>query len=132
MMLIPQQAEADSLRYYVNKTRPEDLVLRLYSNDVTPTEEDTSATFTEGNHGGYAPKPLKGSNWSEPVQGSPSFITYPEQTFNFTGPSGRYYGYYMTRAISGKLAGAGRFEDGPYTIQSASHSVKVTPTISCH
>jgi len=37
----------------LNKTPSEDLVIRLYANDVTPAESDTEADYTEATGGGY-------------------------------------------------------------------------------
>jgi hypothetical protein len=128
-LVIPNQSEADSLEVFVNKLEPEDIILRLFTNDVTPGDSTTATDFTEASGSGYAAITLTGAGWDSAIEGNPSTITHPEQTFTLTGALDPLYGYYMTRAVSGRIVGAGRFDDGPYTIPSGGGSVTVTPTI---
>lgn len=130
MLLVPQNSEADSLKYFVNAAVPEDLVLRLFTNNVTPAETDTAANYTEASGSGYAAIALLGASWAAPVEGLPSSIAYPQQTFLFTGALGAVYGYFMTRAISARIALAERFTDGPYTVANAGDAIKLTPRLT--
>lgn len=118
--MISLMGERDLLAYAVNAKRPEDLVLRLFVNDYTPTDADDASAFVEAEGYGYQPKVLRGASWSiEEV------ARYPEQTFLFTGAMGWVYGYYLTRAKSNRLASASRFFDGPYEIAVAGDRVRV-------
>lgn len=93
-IIITDVGKQKALEYLVGKdTTTESLVLKLYSNNVTPDIEDTIATYTEVTGGGYSAKTLSVSNWS--VSAGESL--YPQQTWTFTGAAGPVYGYYITR-----------------------------------
>lgn len=125
-LLVPNASEATMLEAVLNKTPAEDLVLRLYTNNKTPAETDTAASYTEASGSGYAAKSLAGASWS--VAGSTA--SYAEQTFTFSGALGQVYGYFVTQATSGKLMWAERFSDGPYSIANNGDAVRVTLNIS--
>lgn len=129
-LLVPNNGEGDALQYFTNKAAPENLVLRLFTNNVTPGEADTAASYTEAAGNGYASITLTGATWGAPSEGAPSSIAYPQQTFTFTGALGNVYGYYLTRATSGRIALAERFTDGPYNIVNNGDQIKITPTIT--
>lgn len=129
-LLVPNNGEGDGLEYFVNKSAPQNLVLRLYTNNVTPAETDTAASYTEASGSGYSAITLTGTSWGSPTEGAPSSIAYAQQTFTFTGALGNVYGYFMTRATSGRIALAERFTDGPYNIANNGDQIKVTPQIT--
>jgi hypothetical protein len=131
-LLVPNNGEGDGLQYFVNKAAPENLVLRLYQNDITPAETDAAATYTEATWTGYGALTLTGATWGAPSEGAPSSIAYAQQTFTSTAgaQSQNNYGYYMTRATSGRIALAERFSDGPYQIVNNGDQIKVTPQIT--
>ena len=128
-LLVPNNGEGDGLNYFVNKAAPQDLVLRLYTSNTTPAETDTAATYTEAASFGYAALTLTGSSWTI-TEGAPSNAAYAQQVFTFTGNLGNVYGYYMTRATSGRIALAERFTDGPYSIVNNGDQIKITPQIT--
>ena len=130
-LLFPNNGEGDALQYLVNRAAPENLVLRLYTSNTTPAEADTAATYTEATGFGYAAVTLTGASWGAPSEGAPSSIAYAQQTFTFTGALGNVYGYYLTRATSGRIAFSERFSDGPYNIVNNGDQIKITPTITC-
>jgi len=129
-LVVPNQGEQIALEALLNKTAPQNLVLRLYTNDVTPGETDTEAAYTEASGDGYAAENLTASSWVV-TPGAPTSAAYPQVTFTFTGALGNVYGYYLTQAVSGKLVYAERFSDGPYAIANNGDQIKVTPTITC-
>lgn len=128
-LLTPNNGEGDGLAYFVNKAAPEDLVLRLFVDNVTPNEVYTAASVTQASGFGYAPITLSGASWTI-TEGAPTFAAYPQQTFTFTGALGPVYGYYLTRATSGRIAVIERFSDGPYTITNNGDQIKITPTLT--
>ena len=128
-LVVTNQGEGICLEYIVNRDAPENLVLRLYSNDVTPAETDTAVTYTEVSGSGYAAITLTGASWNAPTTGDPSFIDYAQQTFTFTGAAGNVYGYYMTRATGGELVYAERFTSAPYNVVNNGDKINVTPRI---
>lgn len=129
-LLFPNQGEGIVLEAIVNKTAPQTLILRLYSNNKTPAETDTEADYTEAAGSGYSSISLTGASWGAASLGAPSSIAYAQQTFTLTGALGNVYGYYLTQTTSGKLVYAERFSDGPYNIQNNGDQIKVTPTIT--
>lgn len=128
-LLVPNNGEGDGLTYFVNKGTPENLVLRLYTNNITPAETDVAGTYTEASGSGYGAATLTGASWTV-TEGAPSNAAYAQQTFTFTGALGNVYGYYMTRATSGRIALAERFSDGPYNIANNGDQIKITPQIT--
>lgn len=129
-LVVPNGAEVIALSYFTGKTAStEPLTLRLFTNNVTPGETDTAATFTEASGNGYAAIPLSGAGWTV-TPGAPTSAAHSQQTFTFTGALGNVYGYYLTRTTSGDLAYAERFSDGPYAIANNGDQIKITPTIT--
>lgn len=128
-LLIPNNGEGDALSYFLNKATPENLVLRLFTNNITPSETDVSATYTEATGFGYASLTLTGASWVI-TEGSPSNAAFAQQVFTFTGALGNVYGYFVTRATSGRIAFAEKFTDGPYPIVNNGDQIKITPQVT--
>mgnify|MGYP000879847770 FL=1 len=128
-LLVPNSAEAIILENFLNKTAPQDLRLKLYSSDTTPSETDTEATYTETTGGGYADEALVAASWTV-TPGNPSIAAYPLITFSFTGSAGNVYGYYVVQETSGALLWAERFTNGPFNIANNGDEIRVTPQIT--
>lgn len=128
-LVVPNSAEQDMLEAFLNKTAPENLVLKLFTNNVTPGETDTAATFTEASGSGYAPVTLTAASWTV-TPGAPSSAAYPQQTFTFSGALGNVYGYYIVGATSGKIKWAERFTAAPYNIANVGDQIKITPNLT--
>lgn len=128
-LVVPNQGEQIALEALVGKTAGQNLVLRLYTNNVTPGETDTEATYTEASGNGYAAKTLTAANWTFTAN-APSYVDYAEQTFTFTGALGNVYGYYFTQVTSGLLVWAERFTDAPFNIANNGDQIKITPKIT--
>jgi hypothetical protein len=107
------------------------LTLRLFSNNHTPANTDTSASYTEVSGGGYAAFALTAANWVV-TNGSPTSAAYPVHSFAFTGViggSGNVYGYYITDA-NNKVIVAQLLNSPPFTPLVNGDQVLVTPTIT--
>lgn len=130
-LVLPNQGEVIALAALVNKTAPQDLVLKLYKSNTTPAETDTEATYTEADFTGYSAASLTGSSWST-NSGAPSSASYAQQTFTSSADqsSQSVYGYFVVQASSGKLVWAERFSNGPYAIANNGDNIKVTPAIT--
>jgi len=128
-LLVPNAAEVIIMENFLNKTAPQDLVIKLYSSDTTPAETDTVATYTETSGGGYSDETLVAANWTV-TPGAPTSASYPEVVFAFTGAAGNIYGYYIVQAVSGDLVWAERFTNGPFNVQNNGDEIKVTPNIT--
>ena len=129
-LVFPNVGEQIALEALVNKTAPQTLMLRLYSNDYTCVEGSTHTNFTEVSGGGYAAISLTPGTWNAATLGDPTYITYPEQTFTFTSVPGiaTVYGYFLTQTSSGTLVWAERFAT-LITIVNAGDAIKLTPRI---
>lgn len=128
-LLVPNNGEGDAAAAFVNKSTLSDLVLRLFTNNITPAETDTAATYTEAAGNGYGALTLTGASWTV-TEGAPTQAAYAQQIFTFTGALGNVYGYFCTRSTGGRIGYAERFSDGPYNIVNNGDQVKVTPQIT--
>lgn len=119
-LVLLNQGEA----FILDLIRNAGLTLHLFSNNVTPSAEDTDIVYEEPVGGGYAPKVLLAGNWII-TGGGPSLMEYPRQDFVFTGvPSPpTIYGYFVK---SGSLVLWA--EQGPvYVVQQATDEYRVVP-----
>lgn len=128
---VPDEGENVILENLTNKTAPQNLILKLYQNNITPSDTDTAATYTEATFGGYAAITLTGANWNAAAAGT---ITYnAQQTFTSTGaPTNNIYGYFVVQATSGKLMWSERDASAPFTVATAGDAVKLTPTLGAN
>ena len=126
----PDTGENIALEALVNKTTPQDLVVRLYSNNITPSDTDVTATYTEATFPGYSSQTLAGANWGAASSGS---ITYGSQltyTRTSTGAGETIYGYFVTQAASGILVYSERDASAPVTMANNTDAIRFTPVIS--
>lgn len=126
MIVVPRHGVGDALRYLVGIAKPQALVLRLYRNDVQPSEEHGAGAFEEAGFPGYAPAPL--TAWM--VDENSGEAAHPQQAFTRSKPGAteHVYGYFVTRT-GGRIAWAERFEQ-PAPMANAGDKVLVTPRIS--
>jgi hypothetical protein len=117
-----------ALEHIVNKTAPENLILKLFISNTTPSNTDTAATYTEATFPGYTAITLTGASWGSAASRS---IAYAQQTWTCTGvATDNVYGYYLVGASSGTLYWAERDPSAPFALRVAGDAVKVTPTIT--
>lgn len=127
----PDLAEILLLKYMLNHTTPGDVRLHLYTNNVTPSENDILATFTESSAAGYTPFALTGTAWTFATSAGTSSAIYARQTFSY-GTSETVYGYYMTNKNNinvQELVHAERFTGAPFVIPSGGGSVDIDAQI---
>jgi hypothetical protein len=127
-LVFTQTGEVVALQNIVNNTAPQSLVLRLFSNNYTPSSTDTVSNYTELSGYGYSSVALTPSNFTF-TQGNPVTGTYPQITFTFTGAAGLIYGYFVTQASSGNLIFANRFSNAPISIANNGDQIRVTLTL---
>jgi len=127
-LLTPNEGEIEMLRRILNYRTPDNVVLRLFTNNTTPAEAHTIASYTELAKAGYTSKTLTGVNWTISTSGSTSAGTFAQITFTLTGQC-TCYGYYISCSGGAKALYAERFTDGPYAIPSGGGSIKITPRL---
>jgi hypothetical protein len=120
--------EAIALRNIVNNQPPQTLVIKLYSNNRTPTKLDTATDYTEVIGFGYSSQTLTTSSFTF-VEGDPSTAAYPQITYSFTGAAGNVYGYYVVQQVSGTLMFANRFSNAPINIANNGDEIRITLTL---
>lgn len=128
-LLVPNVSEVIIMENFLNKQAPQDLRLKLYSSDTTPSETDTAATYTEVVGGGYSDEALVAASWTV-IGGNPTQATYPEVTFTFTGAAGNIYGYYVVQEVSGEIMWSERFTNAPLNIQNNGDEIRITLQIT--
>lgn len=128
---VPDVGENLILEMITNKTAAQNLVVKLFQNNITPSDTDTAATYTEATFTGYAAITLTGASWGAASGGT---ITYgSQQTFTSSGTvNNSIYGYYIVQLSSGTLVWSERDGSGPFTISQVGDAIKITPTISAN
>lgn len=125
---VPDVGENKIVEMVVNKTAPENLVLKLYSNNITPADSDTAGTYTEATFAGYSAITLTGASWGAASGGVTSFA---QQTFtrSSTGTTENIYGYYVIQTTSGVLIWSERDGAAPAAMTNSGDNIKLTPTL---
>jgi hypothetical protein len=127
----PDTGENLSLEMITNKTAPQNLLLKLYKNNITPSDTDTAGTYTEATFPGYAAITLTGASWNAASAGTIAYSA--QQTFTCSGAAtDDIYGYYVVQASSGTLLYSERDGAAPFAIRNSGDAVKITPTISAN
>jgi hypothetical protein len=115
----------------VNKTAPENLVARLYINNITPSDTDTTATYTQAGFPGYAQITLPGASWNAAAAGNIAYSA--QQTWTCSGVAADdVYGYFIVQTTSGVLIWSERDAAAPTAIRNSGDAVKLTPTIGAN
>lgn len=121
--------EAALLRYIVGKEIPDNPVMKLFSNDHTPSDLSTISNFTESSTTGYAAFTLVGTNWwITCTEAGVTSALYSEHTFTFS-TNATVYGYYITDT-SGRLLWCERFSTVAFVIPEGGGSITIAPKIS--
>jgi iron uptake system EfeUOB component EfeO/EfeM len=131
-LLAPNEGEGLLLAYMLNKTNgsykaQNNAIMHLFTNDYTPVETSTKASFTEASDGSYSSVTLTGDSWSI-SEGAPTEASYAQQTFSFAGAS-TVYGYYVTDDSDSTVLWAERFSSAGST-GSSGGTIYVTPKIT--
>ena len=138
MLKLSNSAEVRALKILLNVLPSETLVVRLYTNNHTPADSDTAATFTEADGGGYAPITIDPADWtfSTNAEGKAQ-ADHPTLEWTFTGPltdNASIYGYYVTDSTGNELRWAERDPEadvtGPFQPQNNGDRFRVTPRIT--
>lgn len=89
---------------------PENLTLKLFRTDVTPSDTSVAGDFTEANFTNYTAKTLSRSGWSDPstVAGKASITYSSAQSWTCGSTGNTVYGYYVVGATSGTLGRVAR------------------------
>ncbi len=130
----PDVGENLALEMIVNKTAAQNLSLRLYLTNITPSDTDTATTYSanEASFTGYSAITLTGASWGTAASGA---ITYgSQQTFTCsgTGATQNVYGYFVTQVTSGILLYSEKDASAPAPITNSGDKLLITPTIGAN
>lgn len=131
MLVVPVAGKEDALRYLLNERAAENIVLRLYVNDVAPQDGSGPGVFEEANFPGYEPQILIGGKWGFRHDALGSVLAeYPLCVFERAerGSPQRVYGYFATREKSHRIAWAERFQE-PASVVNKADKVLVVPRL---
>lgn len=109
MIELSNMGEIDILSYFVNKSTPENIKVKLFVNNMIPKKDYTVHNFIELNPGFYDDVLLDPKNWEvkygkiENTDIETNILHYPNVLFNVNGYVGKIYGYYGVGVSSGKL-----------------------------
>ena len=103
--------------------------MHLYTNDLTPAEDDILGDYTEATDVAYASVALTGTSWTVSTAAGVTTATYAQQEFSFSS-SASVYGYYVTDNSSANLLLSERFDGAPFNIPSGGGTIAVDPAIT--
>jgi hypothetical protein len=137
-LVFVNEGEVIALEYLVNRDAPEDLVLRLFQNDVTSgltatqIEALTETDMTEADFTGYSAITLTGASWTAGSGDDPSDIGFAEQEFTSSADQTQQtiFGYYYTRATGAEMV-AFEYFDASVTVEFENDVIRITPNITC-
>lgn len=131
-LVVPDVSEVALLKRMLGYSATGNEILRLYTNDLTPTENTSlvgTNAPTESGVSGYAAITLTAGSWAvSTVAGTTSGI-YAEQTYTYS-TSETLYGYYVTDTSGTNLLWIERFTGAPFILPSSGGQVAITPTIN--
>jgi hypothetical protein len=136
-IVAPDISEVTLLKLLVNKQSNGNLVLRLFTNNIIPSD-DTVAPGTgsgstagpvECTAAGYAAVTLTGSTWTVATATGTSTAQYGSAvTFTMT-EAVSVYGYYLTTG-GGDMVWIERFSGAPFTLPSDGGDITITPKLT--
>jgi hypothetical protein len=101
-IVVPNNSEIFLLKYLLNIEEVDDPVLKLFSNDITPSETTVLGDFTETTDPSYSPATLVAINWTISTVEGIAVAEYPQLTFTFS-TSADIYGYFVTNNAETEL-----------------------------
>lgn len=128
--LVPNVGESKMLQGIINAADPENLVLRLYKNDVTPGSTMTLADYTEATFTGYASVTLSSGDWviTSPYPAMAAYSSGVPFTCAAT-TSETIYGFYLTEVNSSTLMWSERFDAAPRMMTYPNDALTIKPRI---
>lgn len=130
--LVPNVGEAQIAKAILNvDSGPENLVLRLFKNDLTPTSTMTLSEYTEATFTGYSSVTLSSASWTT-ASSSYAYALYSSGVpFVCSATTDEdIYGFYLTGAQSSELYWSVRFTLAPYSMVYVGDTINPQPKIT--
>ncbi len=134
-IMSPNEGKQEILaRVLYGNAGSENLSLRLFKNNVTPAETDTTATYTVANFTGYSNQTLTSSQaagtWPVPTVASNLASSTYATTITWTATSDQtIYGYFIVGASSGKTYFSQAFASPKSLVGADSDQISIIPKI---
>jgi hypothetical protein len=131
--IVMNKAEERALAFLVGKSgyTVRLLNLRLFQNNITPTEADVVGAYTEATFTGYAAAAMASGDWT--ISGTtPTTAVGAQKTFVSSANQApqNIYGWYMTTVTDNELTHAFRFTDAPRVITNLGDQILVIARIT--
>ncbi len=126
-LILPDVSEQEWLKRVLKDVNNQ--TLKLFVNDLTPSEGTVVGSFTEMSTHGYAAKTLDKTLWTIATASGVTSATHQQQTWSFTNATSvTVYGYYIVDAVTGTLLYAERFTYAQ-VVTGVDTPIKLTPII---
>lgn len=119
----------EAYRIAFEALKNEDLVLRLYTNEVDISFDTSSNEFEEPVKFAYSSISLPTEKWIIRSANDNVSLIYPKIRFSFKKDIGIVIGYYITKGNK-EFIFAEEFEDGPYEIEREGQTITVSIKIN--
>lgn len=119
------------LIWLLQQVAANNLKLRVFTNNITPSDNTILSGLTEAAWAGYAALTLTAGSWvSLGVSSHVGTLVYPACVFlNTSGGPVTAYGWYMTDNAGTILVAVGLFDSAPVTLVATTGSYSFIPTI---
>lgn len=123
-------ALAAALQQVVNQSppTPANVVLRLFTNALSPANTDLITAYTQCTDAMYAAFTMIGATWVLTTITGGQQMAYPSHNFLFAGTQ-TLYGWYITDAAATIVIAAGNFPSGPIVIPTGGGTLGVQVTL---
>lgn len=134
-LLVPNPSEGTLLSFALGVAVPGNQYLKLFTNNVTQSDSDVLAQYTEMATQGYVQKQLTKTSWTvtpaSAATASPATGVYAQQTWTFDGTGGAttVYGYMIVDVTTGLLLWAEKFATSKI-VQYNGDQILLTPQIT--
>ena len=83
-LIVPNASEVTLLQFALGYATPGNQLLKLFTNNITPSDTDVAASYTVMSGQGYADITLTKSSWSVTSSAGVGTAVYGQQTWTFT------------------------------------------------
>ena len=131
-VVVPNAGELKLVEWAL-KGSPENLTLKLYTNDYTPVAASVAGSFTEATFADYAAKTLTAGSWGTAATDAngKAAISYAAQTWTGgTAANETCYGWYCVGATSGTIIMAGRFSSAKTVAEGETLTINPAVTLA--
>lgn len=128
-LIIPNNSKITILNLITNNiSSGGDLKLKLFINDIIPSNATVIEDITECSYSGYSPINLTGSNWLTDTTDGTTVTSYEQQTFSLL-EGGLVYGYFITSNSGSDLFWIERFSGAPFEVPNGGGTINISLSI---